>query len=197
MASYGLVVIGCSWGGFRALREIFEVLPEGFPVPVVVAQHRMAQSPDGLHTSLQSASRLPIADVMDKEPLLGGAIYLAPADYHAIVEGKSLALSTEEVVQFARPSIDVLFESAANSYGEALIAVILTGANEDGAEGLRRVKELGGYTIVQDPESAIRREMPEAALAKVRPDRILRIEDIGPHLVELCPARAGGNDGGP
>lgn len=195
MARFGLVVIGCSWGGFHALREIFAALPEDFPIPIVVAQHRMAQAPDGLHTSLQTASRVPIADVMDKEPLLGGAIYLAPADYHTMVDGKALALSTEEVVQFARPSIDVLFESAANSYGAGLIAVILTGANEDGAEGLRRVKELGGYTIVQDPDTAIRREMPEAALAMVRPDRVLSLDEIGPHLVELCTSTVGGNDG--
>ena len=195
MATYGLVVIGCSWGGFHALREIFGSLPEDFSVPIVVAQHRLAQGPDGLHTSLQSASRLPIADVMDKEPLLGGAIYLSPSDYHTIVEGKTLALSTEELVQFARPSIDVLFESAAHSYGESLIAVILTGANEDGAEGLRRVKALGGYAIVQDPESAIRREMPEAALAKVRPDQILKVEQIGPHLVDLCGSQLGGAGG--
>lgn len=197
MSDYGLVVIGCSWGGFQALREIFEGLPEGFPTPIVVAQHRLAQAPDGLHTSLQSASRIPISDVMDKEPLVGGAIYLAPADYHTMVDGKFLALSTEEVVQYARPSIDVLFESAANSYGAALIAVILTGANEDGAEGLRRVKELGGYAIVQDPNSAIRREMPEAALGKCRPDKILKLEEIGPHLVQLCSTKVGGSDGRP
>jgi len=197
MAEYRLVVIGCSWGGFHALREVFAALPADFPVPIVVAQHRMAQGPDGLHTSLQSASKLPIADVLDKDPLLGGAVYLAPADYHTIVEGKHLALSTEEVVQFARPSIDVLFESAANSYGESLIAVILTGANEDGAEGLRRVKDLGGYVIVQDPGSATRREMPEAALARVRPDRTLPLAEIGPLLVGLCPTKVGGTDGRP
>lgn len=126
---------------------------------------------------------------------MGGAIYLAPSDYHTIVEGKSLALSTEELVQFARPSIDVLFESAANSYGSALIAVILTGANEDGAEGLARVKELGGYTIVQDPATAVRREMPDAALAKVRPNRVLPIDEIGPALIELCTSSVGGSDG--
>lgn len=197
MSNYRLVVIGCSWGGFQALQEIFGALPEDFPVPIVVAQHRLAQGPDGLHTSLQGSSRIPIADVMDKEPLLGGAVYLAPADYHTIVEGKFLALSTEEVVQFARPSIDVLFESAANSYGAALIAVILTGANEDGAEGLRRVKELGGYAIVQDPKSAVRREMPEAALAKVRADKVLKVEEVAPHLVELCREKVGGRNGGP
>ena len=197
MAGYRLIVFGCSWGGFYALREIFGSLPPDFRVPIVVVQHRMAQAEDSLHSSMQSASRLPIADVTDKEPLLGGAIYLAPSDYHTIVEGKYLALSTEEVVQFARPSIDVLFESAANSYGGDLIAVILTGANEDGAEGLRRVKELGGYTIVQHPDTAIRREMPDAALAKVRPDRVMTLSEIGPHLVELCSSSVGDQHGRP
>ena len=197
MPDYRLIVIGCSWGGFKGLREIFQAFPADFPVPIVVAQHRMAQAEDGLDASMQSASRLPIEDVTDKEPLLGGAIYLAPSDYHTMVEGKHLSLSTEDVVQFARPSIDVLFESAANSYGSSLIAVILTGANEDGAEGLRRVKELGGYTIVQDPKTAVRREMPEAALAKLRPDRVLGLDQIGPALVELCTSTVGGRDGGP
>ncbi len=195
MGPFHLVVIGCSWGGFQGLRRIFTDLPETFPVPIVVVQHRHAQAGDGLDSSMQSASKLPITDVTDKEPLVGGAIYLAPSDYHTMVEGKSLALSTEDAVNFARPSIDVLFESAAESYGGSLVAVILTGANEDGADGLSRVKELGGYTIVEDPESALRREMPDAALARVRPNRILRLEDIGPHLVELCTARVGGVDG--
>lgn len=195
MALYGLIVIGCSWGGFQALREIFQVLPPDFPVPIVVAQHRLAESDDGLHNALQSASQVPIEDVTDKEPLLGGAVYLAPSDYHTLVEGKFLALSTEELVQFARPSIDVLFESAANSYGESLIAVILTGANEDGAEGIARVKELGGYTIVQEPATAVRREMPDAALARVRPNKVLRVEEIGPTLVNLCSSSVGDGDG--
>lgn len=195
MPAYHLVVIGCSWGGFQGLRRIFADLPADFPVPIVVVQHRMAQAEDGLDASMQSASRLPITDVTDKEPLLGGAIYLAPSDYHTMIDGKSLALSTEDAVNFARPSIDVLFESAADSYGDSLIAVILTGANDDGAAGLRRVKELGGYTIVEDPEFAIRREMPDAALAGVVPDRVLRLEEIGPHLLELCATKVGGSDG--
>ena len=194
MGAYQLVVIGCSWGGFQALRHIFGQLPGDFPIPIVVVQHRLANAEDGLDASLQSASQLPITDVTDKEPLLGGAVYLAPSDYHTMIDGKWLALSTEEVVNFARPSIDVLFESAANSYGASLVAVILTGANDDGAVGLKRVKEMGGYTIVQDPGSAIRREMPDAALALVRPDRVLPLEDIAQHLVELCSASTGGND---
>lgn len=195
MADYRLIVIGCSWGGFSGLRHIFQAFPRNFPIPIVVVQHRLAQGGDGLDASMQSSSDLPISDVMDKEPLLGGAIYLAPADYHTIIEGKFLALSTDDVVQYARPSVDVLFESAAESYGASLIAVILTGANEDGAEGLHRVKELGGYTIVQDPKTAIRREMPAAALAKVRPDRVLPLEEIGPFLVELCMSKMRGDGG--
>lgn len=194
MANYELVVIGCSWGGFQGLRRLFADLPAGFPIPIVVAQHRLAQGEDGLDASMQSASAIPIMDVTDKEPLVGGAIYLAPSDYHTIVDGKSLALSTEDAVNFARPSIDILFESAANSYGDSLIAVILTGANDDGALGLRRVKELGGYTIVQDPGSAVRREMPDAALAQVRADLVVPLEEIGPHLVQLCATRIGGDD---
>ena len=194
MASYELVVIGCSWGGFDGLRRLFSVLPADFPIPVVVAQHRLAQGEDGLDASMQSASSLPIMDVTDKEPLLGGAIYLAPADYHTIVDGKSLALSTEDALNFARPSIDILFETAANSYGDSLIAVILTGANDDGAAGLRRVKELGGYTIIQNPGTAVRREMPDAALAQSRPDLVVALEEIGPHLVQLCASRTGGDD---
>jgi two-component system chemotaxis response regulator CheB len=194
MADYGLVVIGCSWGGFQGLRRLFSDLPADFPIPIVVVQHRLAQADDGLDASMQSASALPITDVTDKEPLVGGAIYLAPSDYHTIVDGKSLALSTEDAVNFARPSIDILFETAANSYGDSLIAVILTGANDDGAQGLRRVKELGGYIIVQDPGSAVRREMPDAALEQVRADLVVPLEEIGPRLVQLCATRAGGDD---
>ena len=194
MANYELIVIGCSWGGFQGLRRLFADLPADFPIPIVVVQHRLAQGEDGLDASMQNASALPITDVTDKEPLLGGAIYLAPSDYHTIVDGKSLALSTEDAVNFARPSIDILFETAANSYGGSLIAVILTGANDDGARGLRRVKELGGYIIVQDPGSAVRREMPDAALAQVRADLVVPLEDIGPQLVRLCASRIGGDD---
>ena len=194
MADYQLVVIGCSWGGFQGLRRLFSDLPADFPIPIVVVQHRLAQANDGLDASMQSASAIPIMDVTDKEPLVGGAIYLAPSDYHTIIDGKSLALSTEDAINFARPSIDVLFETAANSYGDSLIAVILTGANDDGAQGLRRVKELGGYTIIQDPGSAVRREMPDAALAQVRPDFVAPLEEIGPHLVQLCASRIGGDD---
>lgn len=181
-----LVVIGCSWGGLAALNTIFAGLPVGLDVAIAVAQHRMAQSADGLAGSLQKHSLLPISEAEDKTPIVPGTIYLAPPDYHLIVEPGSFALSTDQAVQYARPSIDVLFESAADSYGDALVGVILTGANDDGAAGLKHVRELGGRAVVQDPSSAVRPEMPAAALATVRSARVLPLESIAPYLVELC-----------
>lgn len=185
MSDRSVVVVGCSWGGFHALRQILAAVPGGFTTPIVIAQHRLPGG-DGLAQTLQSASHIPIADVTDKEPLQPGAAYLAPADYHLFVERGSLALSIDDLVQFARPSVDVLFESAADAYGEGVVAVLLTGANEDGAEGLRRVKDKGGFTIVQDPATAVRKEMPLAALAAVEPDAVLPLDQIGPFLVDLC-----------
>ena len=182
--SFDLVVIGCSWGGLQALGEIFSRLPATFDVPIAVAQHRMASSADALARSLEARGPLPVKDAHDKEPIERGNVYLAPPDYHLLVEPGSFALSTDELVQYARPSIDVLFESAADAYRERLIGVILTGANEDGAAGLARVKDQGGVTVVQDPSTAMRREMPDAALAAVRPDKVLPLAEIGPFLVE-------------
>ena len=187
---YDLIVIGCSWGGLEACATIFSALPDTFPTPIAVAQHRMIESAGGLARSMERRGSLPVGDVNDKQEIKPGHIYLAPPDYHLLVEPGSFALSTDEVVQYARPSIDVLFESAADSYGDKLIAVILTGANEDGAAGLARVRDQGGFTVVQDPSTAIRREMPDAALAAVRPHKVLPLEEIGPFLVQLCTAPA-------
>jgi two-component system chemotaxis response regulator CheB len=186
---YEMLAIGCSWGGLQALNTIFAALPSDLDIPVVVAQHRMPQSADGLTLSLQKHTALPIGDAYDKEPIERGHVYFAPPDYHLLVERGEFALSTDEVVQFARPSIDVLFESAADSYADKLIAVILTGANEDGAAGLVRVKSRGGLTIVQDPSTAVRSEMPQAAIAAARPQRVLPLDAIGPFLAEICPHR--------
>jgi two-component system, chemotaxis family, protein-glutamate methylesterase/glutaminase len=186
---YSLLTIGCSWGGLQAMNTIFESLPDDIDIPIVIAQHRMAQSADGLTLALQKRTALPISDANDKDPIEKGHIYFAPPDYHLLVEPGSFALSTDEVVQFARPSIDVLFESAADSYADKLIAVILTGANEDGAAGLARVKSRGGLTIVQDPSTAVRPEMPQAAIAAARPQRVLPLDAIGPFLGEILPRR--------
>jgi two-component system chemotaxis response regulator CheB len=190
--NYELIVIGASWGGLNAVGEVLAALPPDFDVPVVVAQHRRDEG-GGLASLLASRTRLRVEDAEDKQPIERGRIYLAPPDYHLLVQRGWLSLSTEEHVHHARPSIDVLFDSAAEAYGEWVIGVILTGANEDGAAGLARVKELGGVAVVQDPASAERREMPAAALAAVgAADAVLPLDEIGPFLYGLLvePSRA-------
>jgi two-component system chemotaxis response regulator CheB len=181
-----LVVIGSSWGGFHALSRILSALPEGLDAPVAVVQHRLPDSNDGhFATFYAKRSSLPVVAVEDKEPVLPGHVYIAPADYHLLIDDGYFALSTEGAVQFSRPSIDVLFESAAQAHGSAVIGVILTGANEDGAAGLSAIARAGGTTIVQDPASAERREMPDAALAATDVDEVLSLDEIGHHLVTL------------
>jgi two-component system, chemotaxis family, protein-glutamate methylesterase/glutaminase len=185
--AYELVVIGSSWGGLDALERLLAALPASFPAPVVIAQHRGPASGEGMFASLlRHNSGLPVADAEDKDRLEAGRVYVAPPDYHLLVERGSLALSVEAPVAFSRPSIDVLFESAADAYADRLVAVVLTGANEDGAEGLLRVKERGGFVIVQDPATAEQPAMPEAAVATGAADRVLPLEGIGPCLTDLC-----------
>ena len=186
-----LIVIGTSWGGLEALQRLLENLPAELDVPIAIAQHRGPDSPDrGLERILQRGSTRRICEVDDKEPIERSRIYLAPPDYHLLVERGSFALSTDERVQYARPSIDVLFESAADAYGEDVIGVVLTGANEDGAAGLRRIVDRGGIAIVQDPETAERRTMPDAALAAAAAT-VLPLEEIGPYVTSVCFAEAG------
>src|SRR3954454_12224303 len=135
---------------------------------------------------LSVRSGLAVADAEDKEPIEEGRVYLAPPDYHLLVEPDAFALSTEDLVQHSRPSIDVLFDSAADAYAEDLTAVVLTGANADGAYGLTRVKRRGGVTIVQDPSTAEKREMPDAAIATGAADHVLPLERIASKLMELA-----------
>ncbi len=184
---YGLVVIGASWGGLSALERVLGGLPDDFPVPVAVTQHRApAGASDGLAALLERHSRLPVVDVDDKQPIEPGRVYLAPPDYHLLVESDGFALSVDDAVLFSRPSIDVMFESAADVYRSRLVAVVLTGANEDGSQGLAAVKRLGGYTIVQNPVEAERPEMPRAAMRAAPPDRVLSLAAIPGALVDLC-----------
>jgi two-component system chemotaxis response regulator CheB len=186
MRTYELVAIGCSMGGMHALQTIFETLPRDFPVPITVVQHRYRTSNEGLPAFLRRHSKLNVVDSIDKQWIEPGNVYLAPANYHLLVERGELSLSVDELVAYSRPSIDVLFESAADVYRERLIAAVLTGANEDGARGAMRIKKRGGFVIVQDPETAESPTMPQAALDATRVDRILPLERIGPFLVELC-----------
>ncbi|MDQ3822635.1 MAG: chemotaxis protein CheB [Actinomycetota bacterium] len=194
MSDYELIAVGASWGGLEAVGRLLETLPDELDVPLAVAQHRGADGRRaGLAELLQATTSRPVRDVTDKEPIARGAVYLAPPDYHLLVEPGHFALSVDARVNYARPSVDVLFESAADAYGPATIGIVLTGANEDGAAGLARIKEAGGVAIVQDPATAERAQMPEAALAATSADVVLPLGEIGPFLRGLClgsPARA-------
>lgn len=186
-----LVVIGASWGGLDTLRTILQRLPSGLDAAIVVAQHRAAESHrTAFRDLLGAATPLNVREADDKDSLEHGTVYVAAPDYHLLVEGTVIALSTEGPVQYARPSIDVLFETAAESFREGCVGVVLTGANDDGSLGLQRVVELGGHAIVQDPQTAIRREMPRAALAAVPDARVEGPDGIADAIVELCGLRA-------
>ena len=180
------MVIGTSLGGLSALKIILENLPADFPVPIAIVQHRHKESNNTLKELLQEYTSLPIREVEDKDKILPGYIYLAPADYHLLVELGHFALSTDQVVSYARPSIDVLFESAADVYTDQVIGIILTGANQDGMQGIKKIKLRGGLTIVQEPSTAESYVMPEAAISAVAVDWILTLKDIASQMVKLC-----------
>jgi len=181
------VVVGTSWGGLRALRAVLGALPAGFAAPLVVVQHRSSEShPTALRDLLGAATPLAVCEAEDKQHLEPGRVYVAPPDFHTLVEDDHLELSVEAAVSFSRPSIDVLFESAAEAWRDRCVGVVLTGANADGAAGLARVAELGGAALVQDPATAERAEMPRAALDAVPGARVASLEEIAVLLVELC-----------
>jgi two-component system chemotaxis response regulator CheB len=184
---YELIVVGASWGGLDAVSRLLADIRDDIEQPIVIAQHRhKSATPAGLAELLHLRIKRPVQDVEDKLPIEPRNVYIAPPDYHLLVERGSFALSVDERVQYARPSIDVLFESAAYAYGPGLIGIILTGANEDGAAGLAAVKERGGVAIVQEPAGAARRTMPEAALAATVADAVLPVEEMGRFLYGLC-----------
>jgi two-component system chemotaxis response regulator CheB len=184
--AYEIVVVGASWGGLHALSVLLGALPAGWALPVIVVQHRARTADNLLPELLQDLTTLPVCEVEDKQPLAGGCVYVAPPDYHLLVERGHLSLSTDPLVRYSRPSIDVMFETAADSYGAGVIGIVLTGANDDGARGLERIAARGGYAIVQDPSSAESPAMPAAAWRAVPTARVLRLEEIVPHLVVLA-----------
>jgi len=183
---FDLIVIGCSLGGMRALETILGALPAEFETPIAIVQHRYRTSNEMLPAFFRRTTKLRVVDADDKAWIRSGHVYFAPANYHLLVAEGEFSLSVDEAVAHSRPSADVLFESAADAYGERLIAVVLTGANDDGARGAREVKNRGGFVIVQDPKTAEAPSMPEAAIAAAAVDRILPLDRIGPFLVELC-----------
>ncbi|HZG96029.1 MAG TPA: chemotaxis protein CheB [Mycobacteriales bacterium] len=181
-----LVVIGGSWGGFEAVCHLLGALPGEISAPIVVALHRSPKSSnDALERMIRDCTRLDVVGVEDKRPLHDACIYVAPPDYHLLVEDGSLALSTDDVVQYSRPSIDVLFESAADEYGAGVVGVLLTGANADGASGIRRIKARGGMTMAQDPATAARAEMPRAAVETGMVDFVADLDGLAARLAEI------------
>ncbi|BAZ02597.1 CheB methylesterase [Tolypothrix tenuis PCC 7101] len=183
---FKIVVIGASLGGFAALKKILRNLPQNLKSPIAIAQHRHRESYNTLSEFLQKHTALQVREAEDKDEILPGYVYLAPADYHLLVESGYFALSTDEPISYARPSIDVLFESAADIYGEQVIGVILTGANEDGVQGLKAIKSRLGIAIVQEPTTAECSVMPKAAINAVAVDWILSPEEIAQKIVYLC-----------
>lgn len=190
--AYDIVAVGTSWGGLHALTTLVAGLPATWGLPVVVVQHRSREARSLLAELLQPHTALPVCEAEDKQPLDGGQVLIAPADYHLLVERGHLSLSTDALVRHSRPSIDVMLESAADSYGPAAIGIVLTGANADGAAGLARLAARGGYAIVEDPARAESPQMPQAALRAVPGARVLPLDEIAPHLVSLtAPQRRG------
>lgn len=183
---FNAVVVGVSAGGFQALHTLLPMLPRAFPAPVIVVQHRMAGEDDYFVESLNSKSLVTVKEAEEKEKIRPGTAYIAPGGYHLLVEkDHTFSLSVDEPVCYARPSIDVLFETAARVYGSHLVGIILTGANSDGSNGIKAIKQGNGLTIAQDPETAEVNLMPLSAIATHCVDFILPLEDIPSFLTNL------------
>lgn len=180
-----IVVVGASWGGLAALSRLIGDLPADFEVPLAVVQHRSRHADNLLANLLQGATSLKVIDVEDKEPLLAGNVYVAPANYHMLIEHDHFSLSTEPMVRFSRPSIDVTFISAADAYPVSTIGVILTGANDDGSRGLRHIVDRGGRAVVQDPATAESPVMPTAARRAVPEADVIPLAGIAEHLLRI------------
>ncbi len=184
--SYKIVTIGVSAGGMAALTEILSALPESFSMSIVIVQHKKEGQDDFLTTYLSQKCSLKITEAKEKHPILPGTVYIAPSGYHLLIERDfTFSLSIDPPVHFSRPSIDVLFESAADAYGNNLIGVILTGASSDGSLGLKRIRQKNGLALIQDPKSAEVNVMPLSALDISGADHVQALEEIGPFLVKI------------
>jgi two-component system, chemotaxis family, protein-glutamate methylesterase/glutaminase len=179
-----LIVVGASLGGVQAIQALLTGLPASFALPIVAALHRHRDSDRGLVELIQRTSALHVVEAQDKQAIEPGTVFLAPADYHLLIDGDHLALSVDEPVRYARPSIDVLFESAAGC-GRHVTAIVLTGGGADGASGVAAIEANGGDVIVQDPSEAASSDMPLAALAVTKRSQILSIDAIARRLAEL------------
>ncbi|WP_150305386.1 chemotaxis protein CheB [Pseudomonas saliphila] len=184
--SRGAVIIGASAGALEALSVLLPPLPATFPLPIFVVVHVPSDQPSVLADIFDPKCKLHAIEAEDKEPIVPGVIYFAPPDYHMLLEDKqTIALSNEEAVLFSRPSIDVTLESAADVWGEQLIGIILTGANQDGARGLQAISAAGGMAIVQSPVGAYASAMPEAAIAACPQAQVMSLNDISTYLSSI------------
>ena len=185
------IAIGASAGGLRALQIVLSGLPASFPLTIAIVQHMEPQSDTFLSEYLNQVSAISVKEAEDKETLQPGTAYLAPAGYHLLIEpNRSFSLSVDEKVNYSRTAIDPLFESAADVFGAKLIGILLTGANHDGAQGLKIIKQRGGMTIVQNPKTAESPSMPKAALNATQVDHVLDLEQILP-LLEIYTSQKG------
>lgn len=183
---YEAIVIGVSSGGMNAMKIMFSLLPKDFNIPIIIVQHIGANSDSLWIKILNDKSNLIIKEADEKEKIEKGKVYIAPPNYHLLIEmDKTFSLTVDNRVNFARPSIDVLFESAAEAYSTKLIGIVLTGSNNDGTNGLKRIKECGGLAIVQDPETAESSYMPASAIAATKTDYILPLEELIKLLIKI------------
>lgn len=186
-----ILLIGSSLGGLRALQVLLPAFPVDFQLPIVIVQHRSKDSGGSLEALMQRYSPLPIVEIEDMTNIQGGRVYIAPADYHVLIERQRFRLSTEAPVLYARPSIDVALESAADAYGSGVVAIILTGTGRDGAQGARQVNRHGGRIFVQQPETAEARMMPDSAIAAAEDSKsgiaVLPIDGIAAVLLDMYP----------
>lgn len=182
-----VVVIGCSAGGFTLVFDIISKLPKNFPIPVIVVIHRSRKHKSSIEEILNNKSKVMVKVAGDKDQLKRGNVYFAPSDYHLLLEpDESITLDCSEPVLFSRPSIDVTFESVADVFNDQMIAILLSGANSDGANGICYIHRKNGFIVVQDPESAEVRTMPEAAIAKCSADLILSNAEIFSFMENLA-----------
>ena len=179
-----VIVIGVSAGGMEALRTIIPKLPADFPCPIAIVQHLHRHTDDYLIRDLNNRSKVTVKQADEKESLKSGHVYIAPSNYHLLIENdNTFSLSVGDLVNFARPAIDVLFETAADVFKEKTLAIVLTGANHDGSQGAKKIKEYGGMVIAQDPESAEVDIMPRAAIKATNVDFVLSLKKIKEFLL--------------
>jgi two-component system, chemotaxis family, protein-glutamate methylesterase/glutaminase len=181
-----MIVMGGSLGGMQSVQYLLAALPSDFALPIVIALHRPADDEDMLTPLLQRGCVLRVSEVLDKDPIEAGRIYIAPADYHVLVEPGCLSLSIDERVHHARPSIDVLFESAALVYGGRAIGVVLSGAGVDGAQGAAAIRKSGGPVLIETPAMAFRPDLPAAALAAAAGSASQSLPQIAASLRDLA-----------